>query len=79
MISQLPSSFGGFHSSEALKPQTSVIWTSVGGPGLSVWDRKLSENPPKCVTADWWDAGSASASAGRPAETDVSASRWDKD
>lgn len=36
-MSQLPSSFGGSHSSAALNPQTSVTLTLIGGPGLSVW------------------------------------------
>ncbi len=35
-MSQLPVSLGGFHSSAALKPQTSVTCTEMGGPGLSV-------------------------------------------
>ena len=35
VISVLPSSLGGSHSSAALKPQTSVTFTFRGGPGLS--------------------------------------------
>lgn len=35
VISELPSSLGGSHSSAALKPQTSVTLTFRGGPGFS--------------------------------------------
>lgn len=37
VISELPSSVGGSHSSAALKPQMSVTLTFRGGPGFSEW------------------------------------------
>lgn len=41
VISELPSSVGGSHSSAALKPHTSVTLTFRGGPGFSAWNERI--------------------------------------
>lgn len=41
VISELPSSAGGSHSSAALKPHTSVTLTFRGGPGFSGWSWRI--------------------------------------
>lgn len=63
MISQLPLSLGGFHSSATLKPHTSIIFRASGGPGRSTEGENysvISFEVSSTKTTEWQEVTSYS-------------------
>lgn len=52
-MSQLPSSFGGFHSSATLKPQLSTNFRASGGPGRSTDRSHVNRSQQRAFLPIW--------------------------